>query len=144
MPMRLGEPLQTIARVYEDICAGEEPWVALGNFLNDWFLYATDRQRDLIAERPRFRAHPTLIERRWACFLAATVEYLCQLYALPCPRWVFESPEAQALDTPWYDVHYLDPEIQQWLEETTPEPFRRRNIYCGGQLFLDKREIIAL
>jgi predicted amidohydrolase YtcJ len=25
---------------YEDICQGEQPWVALGNFMNEWFDYA--------------------------------------------------------------------------------------------------------
>lgn len=33
--------------------------------------------------------------------------------------------------------------MQASLEETTLEPFRRRNIYCGDRLYLDKEEAIA-
>jgi len=35
--------LQTMACAYQEICQGEEPWVALGNFMNYWFDYAKDR-----------------------------------------------------------------------------------------------------
>ena len=33
----------TMALTYQAICQGERPWVALGNFMNEWFDYAIDR-----------------------------------------------------------------------------------------------------
>jgi hypothetical protein len=143
MPMRLHDPLQTMARAYEEICTGEEPWVALGNFINEWFMYAIDRRAELVAEAPVERPNPTPEEHRWACFIAASVEYLCQEYAVPCPNWVHEHPDHYRLKEPWYDTPYLNDEIRIWLEETTPEPFKRRNIYCGDRLYEDKREFVA-
>jgi hypothetical protein len=143
MPMRIYDPLQTMARAYEEICAGEEPWVALGNFINEWFMYATDRRAELVAEAPVEGPVPTPEEHRWACFIAASVEYLCQQYAIPYPPWVHEHPDCYRLAEPWYDTLYLDEEIRAWLEETTPEPFRKRNIYCGERLYVDKREVVA-
>jgi hypothetical protein len=140
MPMRLYDPLQTIARTYEEICAHEEPWVALGNFQNDWFIYAADRRAELIANAPQEQPTPTPEEHRWACFIAASVEYLCQQYAVPCPHWVYEHPCHYQLETPWYDVPYLTDDIRTWLEKTTPEPFRKRNIYCGDRIYVNKYE----
>src|SRR5579863_2247010 len=32
--------VQTISRAYQQICTGEEPWIALGNFRNAWYGYA--------------------------------------------------------------------------------------------------------
>jgi hypothetical protein len=132
-----------MARAYEEICAGEEPWVALGNFMNEWFMYATDRRTELVAEAPVEQQVPMPEEHRWACFIAASVEYLCQEYAVPCPAWVHEHPDDYWLEERWYHVLYLHEETRIRLEETTPEPFRKRNIYCGNRVYLDKRKIVA-
>ena len=43
--------VQTIARAYQQICSGEEPWIALGNFRNAWYGYAKD-DRLRPGERP--------------------------------------------------------------------------------------------
>ena len=32
--------IQTMARAYQLICAGEDPWTALGNFTNAWYDYS--------------------------------------------------------------------------------------------------------
>ena len=47
--MNTADHLYTMAATFQDICQGEEPWVALGNFLNEWFDYAKDRRDELVA-----------------------------------------------------------------------------------------------
>ncbi len=42
--MKTCEHLQTMAVTYAELCQGEDPWIALGNFMNDWFDYARDRR----------------------------------------------------------------------------------------------------
>jgi len=42
--------LQTMQVTFEQICAGERPWTALGNFMNYWYAYAKDRREALIAD----------------------------------------------------------------------------------------------
>lgn len=42
--MKTCEHLQTMAVTYTELCQGEDPWIALGNFMNDWFDYARDRR----------------------------------------------------------------------------------------------------
>lgn len=67
--------LQTMACAYQEICQGEEPWVALGNFMN------------------------------------------------------------YCLSEPWFDALMVHkPEVREWLIQDTPEPFTRRNIYCGNPI----------
>ncbi|HAT46190.1 MAG TPA: hypothetical protein DCS90_13900 [Ktedonobacter sp.] len=66
-----------MAATYQDICQEEQPWVALGNFMNDWF----------------------------------------------------DAPLAHK------------PEVRTYLIERTPEPFTRRNIYCGNRMFANTYEL---
>jgi hypothetical protein len=33
----MSKTLHTMAWAYQDICAGEDPWTALGNFKNAWY-----------------------------------------------------------------------------------------------------------
>src|SRR6266702_4224916 len=42
--------VQTMARAYEHICAGEDPWTALGNFTNAWYDYAKGIRAALVSE----------------------------------------------------------------------------------------------
>ena len=42
--------IHTMARAYQDICAGEDPWTALGNFANAWYDYAKDARAALVSE----------------------------------------------------------------------------------------------
>ncbi|MBE3558665.1 MAG: hypothetical protein IMW89_05485 [Ktedonobacteraceae bacterium] len=138
--MKKYNQLQTIAVAYAEICQGEEPWVALGNFMNDWFDYAKN-QRELLVADPVVEpesATPTM--HRWAAFCAASVEWLCQRYGVSIPAWV--SDPRYVLPDPWFDSPGAHkPEVRKRLIQRTPEPFARRNIFCGNRMFLNKYEL---
>jgi len=131
--------LQTMAFSYQEICQGELPWVALGNFMNYWFDYAKDRRTELVAT-PISLPDPLSDELfRWAVFCAASVEYLCERYGVPCPSWVHNP--AYCLSESWFDApmaHKL--QVRERLVQQTPEPFTKRNIYCGNRMFANKWE----
>ena len=38
----------TLAETFEQICNYKAPWVAIGNFLNDWWYYAVEYRAELI------------------------------------------------------------------------------------------------
>ena len=138
--MKPVDQLQTMALTYQEICQGEEPWVALGNFLNDWFDYAKDRRTELVAEPLILPALPDRERLRWAAFCAASAEYLCERYGVPCPSWVYHS--AYCLPEPWFDaLSPQKPAVRERLLHHTPEPFVRRNIYCGDRMFANKWEL---
>jgi len=122
----------TVAKVFDHICNNEMPWVAIGNFLNDWWAYAVDHRPELI-EAPLAPAS-TLEMQRWAAFCAAMVEWLCWEASLPAPSWVHQ--ECYILPEPWYLR-------EQWSSRSkllarTPAPFQKRNIFGGDRMFLHK------
>lgn len=99
--------------------------VVVGNFLDDWRRSpAMERRRivaDAILDAPHLESH------RWACFLAATVEYLTVMDNLPTPAWVFE--DRWVLDEPWFLMSYW--KLRAWLLVATPPPWKRRRIFGG-------------
>jgi hypothetical protein len=130
-----------MALTYQDICRGERPWVALGNFMNDWFAYAKDQRAQLVAEPIALPESPSSDLLRWAAFCAASVEYLCERYGVSCPSWVHHP--AYCLSEPWFDSPgAYKPQVRERLIQQTPEPFTRRNIYCGNRMFANKYELV--
>lgn len=129
--------LQTVRIAFEQICAGEREWTALGNFMNYWYDYAKDRREALIADPlPDYDEH-SLNQHRWAVFCAAAVEWFCNKYHVPCPEWVYDPK--YVLSEPWF--FYLHEPAKSWLLQTTPEEFTRRNVYCGDNCFANKWEL---
>ena len=132
--------MQTMAWAYQQICAGEDPWTALGNFSNAWYGYAWDRRSALVSEPLAEPEQVTEHTLRWGAFCAASVEFLCDRYAVPCPQWVYHS--RYSLATPWWHTrHAHDTSVRERLLRDTPEPFARRNILCGNRLYQNKYEM---
>jgi len=94
---------QTMAETFEQICNGERLWLALGNFLNDWWYFSIDHRPELV-ETP-IAPSPTPKLQHWAAFCAAMVEWLCEQDHVPCPAWT--KKECYILPKPWfYDVEW--------------------------------------
>src|SRR5260370_6820076 len=90
---------QTIAETFERICGrnGTTPWVAIGDFLDDWRRSAVEDRRELVTEP--IAPAPTPELHRWAAFCAAMEECLCCHHGFPFPY----SPrqETYSLQKPW-------------------------------------------
>lgn len=139
MPTTYGT-IQTMARAYQQICAGEDPWIALGNFRNAWYGYAKDIRPDLVKEPPAEPEPDTEHNRRWRAFCAASTEFLCERYDVPCPEWVHD--QCYILKGPWWHTrHPYDLAAHEELVQITQPPFARRNIFCGNRLFQNKYEM---
>jgi hypothetical protein len=134
--------LQTMKETYQEIARGERPWNALGDFTNYFFCYASDRREDLIKDPIEEPAEMTPELHQWAVFCAASVEYLCQKYNLSCPDWV-KKPTYILLE-PWFKgLGAQKLHVQERLKQETPEPFTKRNIFCGDRIFANKYELAA-
>jgi len=129
--MTIGQDM-TMHIAYQEICDGEDPWVALGDFANDFFDYQSDHRADLVRDSLQLPEAMTEEEQKWAIFCAASVEYLCRYYSLPFPKWV-SAPEYAGVGDPWFfsPMAATKPQVRERYERETPEEFRRRNIYCG-------------
>ena len=133
--------VQTIARAYQQICTGEDPWIALGNFRNAWYGYAKDNRLALVNDPLTEPEHNTEHTRRWGAFCAASVEFLCGCYSVPCPEWVHYP--RYILTTPWWPEHTYDLSDRIQLMQITPTPFVQRHIFCGNRLYQNKYELSA-
>ncbi len=133
---------QTMRLAFQQICAGEREWTALGNFMNYWYSYAKDRREELVADPLPAYDEQSLHDHRWAVFCAASVEWFCHKYHVACPEWVHDPK--YTLAEPWYFYKNLfghETESQrEKLRQVTPEEFTRRNVYCGDNCYDNKWE----
>ncbi len=133
--------LYTMQQTYQDIAGGMRPWTALGDFMNYFFGYTPDQRTELVDAAIQEPEHPSAEQHRWAVFCAAAVEYLCSTYDIACPAWVNDAPYGPLPD-PWFEALGAEkPQVQARLRRETPEPFARRNIFCGNRVFANKYEL---
>lgn len=131
--------LQTFKKSFEEICAGADPWLPLGNFMHQFFGYHKHLRLELMCEPVELTEHLSPEQFQWAVFCAASVEYLCEEYDLACPAWALDP--RFSLEEPWYYALGADlPQVREKLRQTTPEPFRRRNVFCGDRTYRNKYE----
>ncbi|WP_211326122.1 hypothetical protein [Thermosporothrix hazakensis] len=134
--------METINDAFQRIVYGERLWTAIGDFLNYWHVYAADRREQLVQQPLVLPREMTPEVRRWAAFCAATVEYLCERFEVPCPAWVHHP--VYTLPEPWYTGLGANKEhVQARLRQEAPEPFRKRNVFCRERSFSTKYEIAA-
>src|SRR6266851_4296829 len=90
------------AESYERILQGEYPWVAFGDFLDDWLRSESEDRLELVSQ-PLGKAS-TPDEQHWAALFAAAIEQLCiseVLLFLPglwSPVTIYRNPGIQQLE----------------------------------------------
>ena len=121
---------QSARETFRRVLAGTAPWVAIGDFLDDWRRSdAPARQR--MVEQP-LDVPGDVQQLRWAAFIAAAVDQLAW-EARPRIR-----PPAWAIDTryvlpePWFLLPGWRLRMHQLVD--TPAAFKRRNIYGGDRI----------
>lgn len=125
--------IQTLAIAYSELCRGETFRVAMGNFMNAFFVYAIAERQALLDEPLQMPPSPTLEQRGWAAFCAGAAEYLAGRYDLQCPCWARDP--AYSMPEPWY----INPQATQTMQTdhraTAPQPFKKRNVFCSDRVF---------
>jgi len=126
---------QTAAETLALIVRGRDPWLALGQFLDDWRGADVALRPDLCREPlPDVAALPDVAgdgeHVRWAALLAAAVEWLCRQDGLPFPTWTSRSE--YRLPEPWF--LYPGWRLRAWQLVETPAPFKMRNIFGGDRI----------
>lgn len=117
------------AESFERIRGGENPWVALGDFLDDWRRTDHEDRFALVAQPLQEVSTPE--EQRWAALFAATVEQLSSQEGFSPPYWT--TLPRYCLPEPWYPVGKTE-NLRRLLAETTPEVFKKRNVFAGERI----------
>lgn len=129
--------MQTLAQTYTRLLAGEGFRLAVGGFMNAFFLYYVENRQQLLDEPIQVPENPTPEQRQWASFCAGATEYLANRYNLVCPVWA--SNPAYALSEPWYiNLEVTSAAAQEYLQETAPEAFKKRNVFCDDRVFTNQ------
>jgi len=126
---------QTLAMTYDKLIRAKEGVrAAVGNFMNAFFLYYTCERQYLLDPPVQVPEYPTWEQRGWAAFCAGAAEYLAGRYGLLLPSWA--SDPIYMLPEPWYHpACEAFPGLQARFAAETPEPFARRNVFCGERIF---------
>jgi len=129
--------IQTLAQAYKTLCEGEGFRLAIGNFMNEFFLYNVSQRQTLLDDPIQMPEIPTEDPRRWAAFCAGAAEYLAKRYRLRCPSWALDP--AYTLPEPWYMTGPFDnPAMRASLQEVTPPPWQHRNVFCSNRIFTNQ------
>jgi hypothetical protein len=124
----------TLAQAYEELAWGKEGFrVAVGNFVNAFFVYALTSRQELLDPPIQLLENPTVEQRGWAAFCAGAAEYLADRYDLQCPAWALDP--IYTMPQPWYLVPNATEGMREDFQKTTPEAFRRRNVFCSERVF---------
>lgn len=128
--------MQTLAKTYEKLLAGEGFRLAVGGFMNAFFLYCVEDRQQLLDEPILVPEGPTPEQQHWAAFCAGAAEYLANRYDLACPVWA--SNPVYVLSEPWCLVPDATPTMREHFQQTVPEAFKKRNVLCSDRAFTNQ------
>jgi hypothetical protein len=121
---------QSARATMERIQHGDGPWIALGDFLDDW--RRADRSERLVMIDEPLEPTDSDAEHRWAAFIAAAVDQLAweSQPRIEPPDWVRDP--RYVLAEPWFLVPGWRLRMHQLVD--TPAAFKRRNIFGGDRV----------
>ena len=125
-----GYRLSTVSQYFDLLRAGEDHWIALGDFLDDWYRAEPDQRVLMIAE-PIFvdESDP---DRRWAALFVAVVDWLSWIAdpQVDPPAWLMN--DVFILPEPWFVAE--GEALRAWQLMESPTPFRMRRIYVDPSI----------
>ncbi len=122
-----GFRLGTLVHEFGRVAGGEDPWLALGDFLDDWRRAEDDQRELMIATQIELGSSVEEQVRRWAALFVGIADWLCWQNEpqLAPPDWLYD--DSFRLADPWF----VEPgeRMQIWQLVHSPTPLRMRNVF---------------
>ena len=120
--------MRTLKEAFDVYCENRDNYTLyFGDFLDEFYAETTNDSTRLLMVDAEPTNYSRDIER--ASFLAATAEYLCNLYGIDYPNWT--SCEEYFLDEPRFGVNAKG-SLRVILLAESPCEFRGRNLFVSG------------
>lgn len=107
----------------------EDEILLYGQFLDNFYACKYQKEREmLILEEPLYNENFSV----FMCMLAGTVEKLANDFSLKIPSWVYK--KEYYLDIKYYAFNTKNKEFQEYLKNSTPKEYKKRNLYVGDTM----------
>ncbi|MCL2298051.1 MAG: hypothetical protein FWC38_05180 [Proteobacteria bacterium] len=114
----------TIAKAMEEINNGADFYIALGDFLDDFYRQPNEARKAMLADAPD--EYPN-VGKEHAALFAATAHKLANDYELPVPAWVMDKKYRMA-EKPYFDCNAKG-NLRLLFMYKSPTEFKFRNLF---------------
>ena len=117
--------MDSIQRVLDHTQSGDDFYILLGDFLDEFYRADDETRYKMIADEP---AGPGLLCRQeFLCFAAATAHKLANDFGLAIPPWVFDAAY-YLRDRPFFACHAKG-DLRLLFMYKSPAEFKHRNLF---------------
>jgi len=117
-----------VDEVFKLISEGNDFYICLGNFLDD-FYNRSDLEKGLMIQTEPGKYDIPIYQK---AFLASTIHKLANDFNLEVPKWVFK-PEYYSYDKPYFDCNARG-NLRKLFLYKSPIEFKHRNIFVDENI----------
>jgi len=114
----------TVKESIDNIAKGEELWISLGNFLDEFYYHNKETRQQMIAEEPTDLKN---VKKEYKAMFAATVHKLANDYKLSIPSWVWKKKYYMS-EQPYFDGN-VKGDLRLLFMYKSPSEFKHRNLF---------------
>jgi len=123
MPTAIPKTL-TVSQAMGQLSRGEDFYIVLGDFLDEFYRCAAAARQSMIADAPAAYAD---VPREHAALLAAAAHKLANDYGLDVPAWVMDK-KFRLTDEPYFDCNATG-NLRLLFMYKSPTEFKYRNLF---------------
>jgi len=121
----------TVSQAMEQLSGGEDFYIVLGDFLDEFYRSDAAARLSMIAETPKTRAN---VLREHAALFAAAAHKLANDYGLEVPVWVMDQ-KFRLTDEPYFDCNATG-NLRLLFMYKSPTEFKYRNLFVDENFLM--------
>ena len=121
----------TMAKSTEEISHGVDFYIALGDFLDDFYRQSGEARQAMLADAPDERLP---IRKEHAALLAATAHKLANDYKLSVPAWAMDK-KYKMTEQPYFDCNAKG-NLRLLFMYKSPTEFKYRNLFVDENFLM--------